>query len=304
MRSPDSNLPLVLGALVALALHVALLPQAVALFEPKAASRVAEPPEQDRALPALPPEELELGREEATVPSIAWIPYEDFRELQGLEANTRQPAVQSEAEPTTDAPLVLNPVPAAPSAANSARETSQASAAQIPVILMPDPTPPTPLTPTQTTGSIPPLRATPRQAQPASSASDAAAASAAARPTEQDPRPTSAPRSDREADPTDLERSLQIQPGGVMVGLGLEIKTFRPDISVVGRLTAIPRSTRVQITFDNTGNVTNAVLLESTGYKDWDAAILASLYKWKASGERVRDAQPDLTLTLPYGFVE
>ncbi len=89
----------------------------------------------------------------------------------------------------------------------------------------------------------------------------------------------------------------------MLVGKGIEITTARPDITVITALFASGiRNTRVELKFNGDGLVDQARLLRSTGLESVDAAVLASLYKWKASGETLTSADPYITVTLDYRF--
>ena len=113
------------------------------------------------------------------------------------------------------------------------------------------------------------------------------------------PRPTSTPRSDREADPTRLVDRDGVRPGEVLVGPGLEVRTYRPRWNAVAAF-RVPLNPEVVVTFDPDGTVLDARLLRSTGFVDLDAPLLASLYRWRATGDRLKgmDAPFQLRLTV------
>ena len=253
------------------------------------------------------PELTELGRDdEPPRVTVAWIPLDAFEELQARVSVTQQPAVQDQADPVPGAPLERDP--------------EDAAAAQA--------APPSPPSPVTADGSTPPAAQTAalsrhpadpsvpgelpagRRAdvdRPGDAAADApglpvpvVAATPPpppSPPVTQNPgdKPTSAPRDDREADPTSVVDAGTVRPGAVLVGPGMEIKTFRPRYSVVAR-SAVPRNPTAMITFDTDGTVIHAELLPSTGYENVDAPVLTSLYRWKARGKRVDAA------TAPFGI--
>ncbi|MEL7087079.1 MAG: hypothetical protein AAGL98_01340, partial [Planctomycetota bacterium] len=203
------------------------------------------------------PEELELGREdEPARVTVAWIAFDAFEELQARASRTQQPIVQDRADPVPHAPLERDPEDAAQAAA-------------------PPPSPPSPPSPVIGRGTSPPSARTAERSrqpldpdgpgdlpggQPASTdqPGDAAldspgvltpTASTDPPPPEAPPptppavvaerdgdKPTSAPRDDREADPTRLVDAGTVRPGAVLVGPGLEIRTFRPRPSAVAFL--------------------------------------------------------------------
>ena len=72
---------------------------------------VSEREERGREAPARPTPPLKLGRDEASqVTTMAWISYDHFQELLGRKAPTPQPALQSEVDPTPEAPLTSEPI--------------------------------------------------------------------------------------------------------------------------------------------------------------------------------------------------
>lgn len=103
-------------------------------------------------------------------------------------------------------------------------------------------------------------------------------------------RPTSAPQAEQSVTPTDTEdEPVEVQPGRVLTGPGVEIVTARPELSVPARYMTIgvARNPVAIVTFDHEGEVTDVTLQNRTGLENIDAPIRASLYKWQARGERV-----------------
>ncbi len=92
-------------------------------------------------------------------------------------------------------------------------------------------------------------------------------------------------RSDKDSDPAQLSGDpLDVQLGSVITGRGIEIKPARPVLSVATQLSALPKNASARITFDPDGAVIEVELTASTGYPDVDGPLVASMYKWKASG--------------------
>lgn len=114
--------------------------------------------------------------------------------------------------------------------------------------------------------------------------------------------PTRAPKDESEAPPTDIKiTELELQEGKVLVGNGIKITTKLPTPPGTGsRVLSIPRNARVSITFDSKGKVYEAKVIRSTTYKEWDAAIEASLYRWSAKGEAIDNAKPHVTIEWDY----
>ncbi|MEO1235170.1 MAG: hypothetical protein AAFX76_00120 [Planctomycetota bacterium] len=264
----------------------------------------------------LEAEDLELGREdEPARVTVAWIAHDAFEELRSREAVTLQPLVQERADPTPDASLERDPDDAAEASTTPTRPTpptdrpaetatpaSQQTAASstrpVPTADSPGNLPVAPAGPIDRAGdaerdAVGSPATTPTQAQ-------------APPPTPRrvpEPRdgekPTAAPRSDREADPTALVDSDTVRPGGVLVGPGLEVRTFRPRFSAAARVSAIPRNPVAVITFDPAdGTVLDARLETSTGFDNVDAPILTSLYRWVATGSRLERMDGPFTIRI------
>ena len=294
----------------------AVAPQMFVLVVADADRQIDEGPFEDNNVHVQPiellspeqvetPEDLELGREdEPQRLTVAWIAHDDFAELQARQSRTEQPMLQDEVEPTPGAPLETrpdatasaaptppSPVPSPPAA--PARQTAAATPDPPPATPdpgdLPSPSPGPEPQPGQDPATAPgvdnptPPRPTPSPPSPPTQTA------ATDEPTEGD-KPTSIPRSDREADPTRLLDSDQVVPGGVLVGPGLEVKTFRPRFSAAAQLT-VPRNPTAVITFDPDGTVLDAQLPVSTGFSNVDAPILASLYRWQATGDRLTRMQ-------------
>ncbi|MCC6580723.1 MAG: energy transducer TonB [Phycisphaeraceae bacterium] len=116
-------------------------------------------------------------------------------------------------------------------------------------------------------------------------------------------RPTESPKTDKESYPSTLtERDLERRPGRVLVGRGIEIKTAVPRFSTIAQVSSLPKNPFVQLIFDCDGVVTDAQILESTGYPNIDAPILSSLYKWRASGPMLKDRTKPLELKIHITF--
>ena len=82
------------------------------------------------------------------------------------------------------------------------------------------------------------------------------------------------------------------------MGKGVKIKTVAPRFGVAARLGAAPRNPKVALRFDRDGTVIRAELVKSTGYAGLDGPILASLYKWRASGSMFDELKGQLEVEV------
>lgn len=109
-----------------------------------------EPVPSEPRPPAPAAKPLEVGRAGEPVRStIAWIPYDDFKELMAPQSLTIQPALQMDADPVKDAPIEMNPTSASPTPAT---------------VLVPTRTRQQEQTPDPQTASVAPSKPTPTQA--------------------------------------------------------------------------------------------------------------------------------------------
>ncbi|MEM9417443.1 MAG: hypothetical protein AAGA25_00130 [Planctomycetota bacterium] len=248
------------------------------------------------------PEELELGRDdEPARVTVAWIAHDDFQKLLARESVTLQPILQDKVDPTPNAPLERDPEdtgnpavvapPPAPPTPNPADAQTPASKQVADTSVDPVDTDNSGELPNATAGAVDqagdaaqdsPGIAQPKPTQPQSPPESPPTVAS----QEQGDKPTSAPRSDREVDPTTLIQAKSVRPGDVLVGPGIEVKTFRPQWSAAARFT-IPRNPKVVITFDPDGTVREATLITSTGFDNVDGPLLSSLYRWKATGKQL-----------------
>ena len=112
-------------------------------------------------------------------------------------------------------------------------------------------------------------------------------------------RPTGAPKSDRESAPVSLTDSpLPARPGRVIAGNGIEIKTAFPQFSAIALSTSIPANPEVKVVFDRDGAVIDAQITKSSTYPNIDGPILASLYKWKATGHMLEELNAPFSVTI------
>lgn len=272
------------------------------------------------------PTNPQLGKDDVpTRLTVAWISHEAFEALQAPEGRTVQPVIQSSVEPTPDAPLRPSESPAAAPPAEPAppatatvqtQETTEkqvetasadppeAQAAEpvsdvveAPASPLPEPAAglamtaaaeeeSSPATPDNSEQPEPTEPQEPEEEAPAQE--DAEPSQPSAPPAGDMPEePTSAPKDEADADPSDLVPVRVMKPGAVEVSEGLQVMPARPDFAVTALLTTIPNNPVVRITFGTDGVVIDAELVTSAGSVTFDAPIRASLFRWKAKGEQL-----------------
>jgi len=304
MIDRESRLPLVIGAVVAVLLHGALVPVWGVGLAGSLSKKPTVPPEEDRPMPM--PRELEAGRADAKVSNLAWIAYDDFVELLAEHSIIEQPAVQKQQDPAPGAPIEMDPTPPAPNAKPNDQSGSPGSEpvgdqqVSLPIsreISVPLPQP-------VDVGEVPyaPLGPLPKDAVAVVPDSPDQATSSEPNQPRETPgapatsaKPTSAPKSDREAPPVTIIPGItELRPGQVLVADGIEIKTVLPRPSTIAIVSTIPRNPEATITFNNKGEVINVTLTKSTGSDNWDSPVINSLLKWTATGERIENMDGEL----------
>ena len=102
--------------------------------------------------------------------------------------------------------------------------------------------------------------------------------------------PQTGDQSDRESDPTSI---IDVPPenwrtGKPLAAEGIEIKTRRPVLTELTRLTSALRNPIVEIRFDRTGIPRQTRILQSSGDSRIDGPIMDCLYRWRASGKKLQ----------------
>ena len=92
-------------------------------------------------------------------------------------------------------------------------------------------------------------------------------------------------------------KTIPIRPGRVLAGEGIEIQTAVPRFSVAVRFTS-PRNPVVRVVFSKDGDVIDADIIKSSEYPNVDGPILASLYRWHASGKKLAELNRSFEVTI------
>ena len=155
--------------------------------------------------------------------------------------------------------------------------------------------------------------ASPRPPTPAADRPDAPASPAApSRPTAPpeaseatdidtgDSRPEPGEHADMESDPTGpVEISLdEIKIGKPVARQGIEVHPRKPHFTTLILMTASPGNPLAEIHFGPDGKPDEAKLLQSSGDGRVDHAILASLYRWRATGKAIETLSKTETATF------
>jgi len=126
-----------------------------------------------------------------------------------------------------------------------------------------------------------------------------------ATPTDEESAPTSSPDENRESDAAQQrpDEPQKVRPGRVVVQQGIKIETAHPRFGIATLYSALPTDPLVRVVFSPQGQVIRAEIVESTGFSDVDGPILASLYKWKATGAELEKLNEpfDVEIRMRFG---
>ncbi len=112
-------------------------------------------------------------------------------------------------------------------------------------------------------------------------------------------------KSDRESDATsiaDVPPSLW-RNGKPLARKGLEIKTKKPELPILTKITTSPSNPICEILFGRDGVPVTCTVLQSSGYPDIDGPVTDALYRWRAKGSQLEQLAPGKTLKFRIRFI-
>jgi hypothetical protein len=310
---------LLLGLVVSLLLHATVLVPALvgimtadplgpgrllARFDPE---DFLEPPDEP------PPDDaVQLGIDESTETTMTWIGYDEYQEHLAALAETEQAAFTSSTAGGTPAEPAASPAPEAqpqppddaqPEPGQTTDPLAELEAWLEATQLGPGPPVGEPTDPAAQAQSLDDILASlermlseaaepqPRQEtappQPLEPQPPTQPAEAQAQPT---PPGEPADPADQESDPTSVvEVPLDnIKLGKPLAAQGLRIKPRRPEFTTLTLLTAAPADPLAELQFRRDGKPQRVRILQSSGDARIDEGVLNSLYRWRASGEKLK----------------
>ena len=319
-------MPLLLGLAASLVAHaVVIIPLLTAVMTARGQARLIEArfePEDFRKLPPPPAPEVELGLDDATASTLTWIGYKDYEAHLAALSEVEQaaftpypggavsPAPPSEGEPAAP------PEPearATDSAATDGGPAEGASPFSLPAFLSRlDALGPLGARETQPVAAgeaMGPLeRDAPSAAAPGDGKKDGAPKETGDRstplvnvpPGPAAPAPEVGEPADKQSDPTSTVRVsiAELRIGRPLAAAGLEIKTQKPEFTILMRLTAAPGNPLCELRFRRDGKPARCLILRSSGDSRVDAAIQSSLYRWRAKGKKLEDLADGETVTV------
>ena len=288
--------------------------------------------------PAPEENETVLGIDDSMAKTMNWIGYEEYEEHLARLAETDQAAFKmnpsagggapppvpettrppvertvpaSERSPEGSKPSVTAPMtkerntPRAPDAPEPAEATTVEKTAPVdpeeapgeqPVAPTTEPAPEAPETEPQTE----PVPEQPPQPESDPKPAPTPTPSPNTGPGEGDGEPADGDAAEKESDATSV---IEVPPstwraGKPLAAGGLELKTRRPVFTELTTLTAQFSNPLVEIRFGRDGRPRSAVILESSRDRRVDEPILDSLYRWRATGDRLKELEGDKTVDI------
>ncbi len=112
-------------------------------------------------------------------------------------------------------------------------------------------------------------------------------------------------KSDRESDATSIVDAPPStwRNGKPLARKGVEVKTRRPELPILTRLTTFPQNPICEIIFGRDGVPVTCRILQSSGYPDIDGPVLDALYRWRAKGSQLDKLPPGKTLPFRVRFI-
>jgi TonB family protein len=104
-----------------------------------------------------------------------------------------------------------------------------------------------------------------------------------------------APLSDSESDPFAKIGSANFRPGAIEARFGRKVKTVRPRLTIAGQydLAALQYpSVQLTVRIDDTGKVTSADILRSSGSNQIDLPCQQAMYEWWIEPPKDKDGKP------------
>jgi len=264
-----NNIPVMASIVCSVVLHMILLPlvysdsPSMTYIPPAKASHLETPREDEQ--------EIQLGIDESQVSTLTWIGYKEYEEQRARYASVEQASMTAEVEVANQRPSF---------------EQLQQIVAPLGVlgkdfldammrleISMP-----------------PPLIVESKPIEPIQSDT-----------RDETAEPTSdANPSDRDSDATSI---VHISPehwkaGKPAAAEGIVLRPRRPSFTANQIVTSAPSSLVAALYINKRGKPIDVVILMGTGSGSIDRSIESSLYKWRASGNRVDDLEGDETVRI------
>ncbi len=263
------NFSIFIGGLISVCLHVVALPfvysdaPSMAYVPPAKASHLETPRENEQ--------EIRLGIDESQVSTLTWIGYKEYEAHRARVAPVEQASMTAEAELANQSPSLqqLQQIVAPLGAmAKDFFETLKQFEVSMPPPLVVDAIP------------IEPIR---------SDSGDTTA-----KPSNE------ASPSDRDSDATSIVR---ISPehwkaGKPAAAEGIVLRPRRPSFTANQLVTRAPSSLVATLYIDKRGKPIDVEILMGTGSGSIDRSIESSLYKWRASGDRVDELEGEETVRI------
>ena len=275
------TVPLLIAVVASLSIHIAVIP----LFANQQFDPPFAPPSDASHLETPPVEEDEvtLGIESSEGSTLTWIGYDQYHKHLARLAPVEQAAMQIKQPPPQAQPPEFE--------TEHSKKTVQAvledlSNTTAPIIDIVD----------KLLKTIGELRFSSASQTPPPSAKPA---------TEQEPTvdeepQTSADAADLEADPTSIVEVPRAnwKTGRPLAAEGIILRPRRPSFTAHQTVTNAPGGLTAVLVIDYRGRPVNVEVVRGTGSSSIDRSLVASLYRWRAAGEKIDVLVDDQTLRI------
>lgn len=263
------NIPVIFAITFSVGLHIVAIPIVYTnspsmTYLPSAKATHLETPKTNE-------QEIMLGIDESNASTLTWIGYKEYEEQRARHAPVEQAAMTAEAEEVQKPPSIEQFRQLAAPIAALARDFIDAMnqlEISVPPRLIVEPTDVVPIQDNQV--------------------------------DESSTQPNEASPSDRDSDATSIVR---ISPENWKAGKpaaaeGIVLRPRRPSFTANQLATHAPSNLVAALYIDKRGKPIDVVILLGTGSGSIDRSIEASLYRWRASGERVDDLENEETVKI------
>lgn len=255
MSQADDATPITLAVLASVLAHVLLIGPVIAHLDDP--STTFAPPTRASHLPSPTPPQVPLGIEQSTTSTLTWIGYEAYQEHLARTAEQDQAAMDATVDEVQHpGPGAGQPLPPLSAVIDPLAEAAQQAIEALRGLRIEVPSPA--------------LEPVPEVAEV------------------DDPSAPGAP-SDIDADPTSR---VDVPPshwktGKPVAAEGLVLRPRRPSFTAHQVVTNAPGGMLAALHLDQRGHPVKVEVLEGTGSDSIDRSLRASLFRWRAAGDRI-----------------
>lgn len=273
--------PLLIAIGASISIHIVVIPLfANQQFVPP----FAPPPDASHLeTPPVEVDEVTLGIESSEGSTLTWIGYDEYRKHLAMLAPVEQAAMQINQPPPRATPPEVEPERSKKTIQAVLEDLSNTSAPIVDVVK-------------RLLDAIGELRFSSATQYPPPSAKPATEQGTAV----DEESKTSADAADLESDPTSIVEVPRVnwKTGRPLAAEGIILRPRRPSFTAHQTVTNAPRGLITVLVIDHRGRPVNVEVVRGTGSSSIDRSLVASLYRWRAAGEKIDALAKDQTLRI------